>query len=288
MEIKSYTYNLQVQKRDLSSFVEIKNPFTIDFNVMKNNFRGSNTFTAKVYGLNRATRESIRKDQAYHLGTFPKLVFSAGFNGNNAKIFNGRVTSCTIVKEGVNIVVFITGTDDGLARQAVSRRSYAAGTPKQTIVKDLISDLFYKGITPGFILETPGVIKRGMSIFSDTLTSLQQLTGFRFYIDNMTAKVYDDKNPPPSSVTQIDGRRLLATPSLQGGNIQFEELFDPGLVMGQKVNLKSESNRVFNGEVTVHQINHKGTISDSVKSDVTTTVGARFFMTDDIGKRIKG
>lgn len=286
MEINGYTYTLRIEKRTRNTFLEIKNPFTVDFTINKTNFKGSNSLSMKVYGLSKESRDSIRKDQAFHVDVSQRITFSAGKDGVEPIVFNGKITSCSVVKEGVDMVTLITAFDDGLSRSSTSRRSYSAGTSKQTIVNDLISDLAHLGIQRGYVSPVLGNISRGISIFKKTTEALYEFTDGKFEIQDMRANVYGDRDPMPAVIQKIKGSRLLNTPTSQSTNIFFEIFFEPGLVVGQDVLLESSRIRMFNGKVNIISLNHKGRISDRVASSVTTTVGSRFFITDDIARRI--
>lgn len=286
MALKTLTYSLIVEKRTLDGFVEIANPFTIDFDIKKNNFKSAGTFTAKIYNLAPGTRESIRIDQAFDLGLNPRITMSAGYKDFAPMIFDGKVTSCYTTKEGPNIVTFITGFDDGLPRDVISRRSYVKGTPKQTIVDELISDLAQKGIKKGTVEPITGVIDRGLGINQKTTEALSDITNGKFWIHDLRANVTSENFPVRSSVRKIDNSRLINVPVSQSTNIFFDLLFNPGLLIGQNLELESKISPQFNGVVSIISIGHKGTISDSMRSSVITNVGSRFKVNSDIFKRL--
>jgi hypothetical protein len=54
--------------------------------------------------------------------------------------------------------------------------------------------------------------------------------------------------------------------------LDFEMLFEPRLTIGQTVQLKSDTNRIFNGIYKVMGFEHSGTISDAVAGPCKTSV----------------
>lgn len=268
--------------------VEIKNPLTVTFDIKKNNFSGPNMLTLKVFNLGQETRESIRKDQLFHLDKRQEIIFNAGMNGNEPMIFNGTVLSCTTGKEGNNIVTNIVATDHAESRSSVSKRSYKAGTPYSVIVDDLITDLAINGVGRGYVSPIPGTTKRGLSIFKKTTEALDEITKGKFFIENRVANVAGEGDAIPSTTRKITSGQIIGTPSSQNSQIFLETLFFPTVVMGQNLQIESKVNPQYNGEGKVFMINHKGTISGGVRTTVTTQIGIRFEFRSDIYKQMAG
>ena len=278
MDQFNLTYSLTVQKRNKDEFVEISNPLTVDFNINKTSYKGSNTLTIKIFNLSEGTRDSLRRDPQFNLKSKQQVItFAAGYNGNNIRFFQGVVVSCTVMREGVNTVTVITAFDHGLISDIVTRRSYVKGTLKQQIIDDMINELGVAGIKRGFIEPVSGSIKRNLTVFGRTVDLLGEMTEDKFYIDNMKGNVTDFKRIfAPSVISVIDSSILLGTPALQSSLISFQTPLEAGLVIGQMLELRSKTVPYFNGQVIVQSFEHKGTISDSVKSSVTTNVVAKY------------
>lgn len=283
-----YSYTLLVQQRKNNLFVEIKNPFTVTFDIKKNNFTGPNMLTLKVFNLGQETRESIRKDQLFHIDKRQDIIFNAGMNGNAPMIFNGTVLSCTTGKEGNNIVTNIVATDHAESRASVSKRSYKAGTPYSVIVDELITDLAINGVGKGYVATIPGVTKRGYSIFKKTTEALAEITKGQFFIENRVANVVRRGGSIPANTRKITADQIIGSPSSQNSQIFLETLFFPAVVMGQMLEIESRVNPQYNGVAKVFMINHKGTISGGVRTSVTTQVGLKYEFGDDIYRQMEG
>ncbi|NCX94760.1 MAG: hypothetical protein EBX40_08800, partial [Gammaproteobacteria bacterium] len=84
-------YLLKVETSD-NTFVEITDPLTLDFNVVRNNLSSSNTASFTLMNLGPILRTQIFKDQ-YDMATFRAVQLYAGYvdeqNKNIPLVFNG-------------------------------------------------------------------------------------------------------------------------------------------------------------------------------------------------------
>ena len=62
----------------------------------------------------------------------------------------------------------------------------------------------------------------------------------------------------------------INTPRREGGLVNLTTLLEPGLVLGQILQVNSSVQPEFNGQYKVQSIKHTGTISEAVNGRVTT------------------
>jgi hypothetical protein len=262
--------------------ITIQRPFTIEFEIYRNNFSSANEANFRVYNLNQNTRGQVRKDQ-YDFGTRRLITFTAGYGnppaGSLAKAnlglgFAGYVTQAWSVREGSNFITTLSCFDGGFAYQnSVTERTFISGTPQSAIINSIFEDL--DGVTPGVIGESfGGTISRGNTYSGPTTDILTQISGGQFFIDANTANCLSDLEHLLTNVPLINSQSgLLGTPVRENQFINFVMLFEPGLQVGQLIDLQSETNDAVNGTHKILSIRHRGTISDAVCGEAITEVG---------------
>jgi hypothetical protein len=69
-----------------------------------------------------------------------------------------------------------------------------------------------------------------------------------------------------------DNSGLLGVPEHEDAILTVRMIFEPRLVIGQKIEIKSQVAPMFNGQYKIYGIRHEGTISDAVSGKATTTL----------------
>lgn len=275
-----------------TSSIEITPPFTVEFNVTRTNQAPVNNATITVYNLALATRTLIRKD--WPDTTYRPIELWAGYGdglptpeeliyGPNAsvqsqrffpRIFRGNVVRAYSFRQG-NIVKTVLECQDGgyNSANATFAASYAAGTPYVQIIQDMINAMPFTNI--GAIDDFPGSLLKGEAFSGDPNTLLRNLLtqfGGLFFIDNELGYAL----LPGSYVnlgnvqTISDNNGILGVPIKALGYVDVEMIFEPGVTIGQQINLKTTTVPYYNGQYTVCGISHKGLISGSICGDLVT------------------
>lgn len=279
-------FRLEIQARNTDEFVVVESPFTLDLSITKNSMMGANMATFQIYNLNESSREKIRKD-GIKVDYRPLVKLYSGYGNDLVETYVGTIKDCSSTKSGNNIITTINAFDNGEAFRSESEKNYKKETPKSVVVNDLVNDLKKFGVEPSYIGQTTGKLQRGNSFNGKTIDILNQITSGRFFIENMKSYVLDDFEVLPSVIRTFDADSgLIGTPRREQSYLYFDIFFEPRIKMGQEVNLKSKINPYLNGPIKIISIQHSGTISGSVASDVTTTLGAFIMGGTNLYKRV--
>lgn len=233
--------------------------------------------TFRIMNLAESKRNFIQKD-AYDLMDQRTIEMRAGYGTNLQTIFNGTYTQCYSVREGNTWVTYIEATDGGFANtNSISNLSLGPQYANRNVVSALINDLTNWGIKPGVIGQIDGSTVRSTVLYGPTIKLLNEMTNGNFFIDQGKAFVLGDNEALNGVVYQIAAETgLLGTPQLQGNIVSFEMVFEPGIFVGQRIALTSNTGIRFNGYYKVTAIRHQGIISENVSGRCVTQLSVRF------------
>lgn len=254
--------------------VLIRPPLTLDLDIIRNTLTSANTCSIRVYNLSEKNRNLIRKD-VFDYGLRMQLQLKAGYGKNLPIIFEGTVSAAWSVREGVDYITTCECFDGGYAfTNAISSAQIPAGTSQRDGIVSLIDGLKVFGVQPGAIGAIDGTYTRGAAFVGNTIDLLNQLTNGNFFIDNGKANVLSENEYIDGDVPFITATSgLLGTPVRQNTFLTFDMIFEPRLLIGQKIRLGSQTNKNFNGFYKVNSIHHRGRISEGAGGSVITTVG---------------
>jgi hypothetical protein len=267
-------YFLKVQKLE-GDFLEVRPPFTVEFDVQRTVLSSANNSSIRVYNLSPNNRNQIRKDVTdYDFNVGVQLY--AGYGKNMPLIFQGNIKQAWSHRQRVDFITEIESFDGGFAMvNGVSNQSFISGTPNASILRNLINDLPH--VTMGTIGAFPGSTVRGGSYSGRTVDLLADLSQGSFFIDNGKAHCLGENECLQGELEEIDASTgLLGTPIREQNILHLEMMFEPRLLLGQKIRLNSVTAQNFNGFYRVISIHHRGMISDSVCGDAVTTVGLAY------------
>ena len=266
-------YYLSVQGAAGETLI-IQPPFTIEFDITRNILSSQNFSSIRIYNLALNTRNELRKD-AWAYDDLRTVVLKAGYGNNLPIIFAGNISQAWSVREGVNFITQIECFDGGFAfTNGVTTQNFPEGTNQETVIDTLVNSLSPLGVTPGVIGSYPGQNQRANSYTGSTTDILTELTGGGFFIDNGKVHCLGDSECLNGEIQIIDSSSgLLGTPVRENTYLNFEILFEPRLIIGQKIKLQSITGANFNSFYKVVSLKHKGMISPAVCGDATTSVG---------------
>lgn len=256
-------YELRVQKVD-GDILFIRPPFTIEFDIQKNNLGSANHASIRIYNLSKNNRSAIRFD-INNVNVFRSVTLKAGYGDDLSTIFNGNISQAWSIREGNNFITEIQSLDGGYALlNSVSNQTFADGATTGQIIRALFND-FSPTVSIGAIGSYP-MIPRGSAYSGATKDLINQLTGQGFFINDNKAYALGDGDYIPGQLAFIDSESgLLGTPMLQNTIVSVDMIFEPRLIMYQSVFLNSRTaGAVFNKTYKVIGINHRGMISPSV------------------------
>jgi hypothetical protein len=139
------------------------NALRIAFAVERDVKRIPNNAEVAIWNLNRSSREALAK-----LANVP-VRLEAGYVGETGVVFQGDLRSCRSKREGTDIITRVSGGDGEVRiRTARINRTFAAGTPIGTVIRDLGKAL---GVGEGNLRQFLGAqLRNGSKTLSRSLT----------------------------------------------------------------------------------------------------------------------
>lgn len=267
------TYKLFVESADGTEIITIEPPLTLEFNIFRNTLSSTGESTFKIYNLGKTVRGKIYKDR-FDYTSYRSIELKAGYGDTMPTIFRGNVTQAWSVREGTNFITNIDALDGGF--------DFINGEAdlvfdKNLSVEGAIGALISKfpNLKKGAVGNFPGILSRGVSISGSIAGKLKDYTNGNLFVD--LERVYclnNDEAIQGSFLVMDSSTGLLGTPYREDTILSFDMVFEPRLILGQKIELDSISaENNFNGEYKVTSIKHTGMISDAVCGSVITSVG---------------
>lgn len=249
-------------------------PFTVEFDITRNVLTSANVCSIRIYNLSEDNRNKIRFN-FYNSGEFRPIKFAAGYGSNVLPtVFTGNITQAWSVREGVNFITTIECFDGGFAfSNATTNTQFPKGTPQSDIIQNMVQTLNLYSVSTGAIGSYPGITSRGSSYSGSTTDILRELTNGGFFIDNGKANCLRNSECVSGGTPVINASSgLLNTPVLEQTILTFDMIFEPGVVVGQKILLDSVTEKNYNGYYKVIAFKHRGMISEAVCGDAITSL----------------
>lgn len=275
---RNYYLYLETQDGGAISIDSTEQPFTLEFDIQRDNYSSTNIASIKIYNLGRQTRENIYKGPTV-FDLSKKVTLNAGYGNVSANlplIFIGNVSQAWSYRDGNNFITQIESLDGADASvNSLYNNSYSQGQALSGIANDLINSMSAHGVSPGYVGSLPGTLQRGSSLSGRSWNLLNDFCGGNFFVDLMQANVMGNleylKDLAPIEVSSDTG--LLGTPLRQDGfHTSCEVLFEPAVRVGQLVNLKTQATKELNALYKCIGIKHRGIISTAVNGPAITTL----------------
>ena len=218
------------------------------------------------------TRQKIFQDRLPIDGDWKYVKLEAGWNGALSQIFMGRILQAYSSKNGgdVDIVTHIEcrplDVFDSYTSVTVEK-----GTSFKDAYKQIASDM--KDVEIGHIGTLEGTLQSPTTFEGNTIDCLNQLTGGNTFVDNgvlntiMSNEVIDVQIP---LITDDNG--LLSSPERRDATLSIKMLFEPTLIVGQLMEIRSKIMPEYNGQFKVIGFTHDCTISPTQSGSRTTTI----------------
>jgi hypothetical protein len=274
-------YRLEVEGSDGKTHI-FSYPMTLQFNISRAALASANTSSFRLYNLNKDTRKIIYKDIYSNLtGTFRSVKLMAGYGENLSQIFYGHIQEAMSYKEegAVEFTTQIDAYDWSFAMiNANSSWTSIAPAPKQEVVNRLVDDMI--AISPpsgklgrGVISTFPGEYGRPKIADGNTWEILGEVTNYHNFIDNGLIHCLLDDDVFVGDTAVIDASTgLLSTPKKCEYKLKVDLLFEPGINVGQQVELVSATESLYNGLYKVIGVQHSGIISGAVNGKCRTSL----------------
>ena len=266
-------YRLTVQLTDdndnpTNKAIVITNPFTLNFNINRSIFAEINGADIEILNLAYNTYRELFWDY-YSIGR-RTVILEAGYDEKNMSvIFIGDLWSCYTSREGTETVTRMHCLV-GLKARNIQTDATLANVSRFEILKYAANDMAL-GIKIYSGEDTK--LSRPVSISGNSYGILQKYSDQNAFIDNNEIKVLAPYDTFEGYVPVIDDNSgLLGVPEHEDAILTVRMIFEPRLVIGQIIEIKSQVAPMFNGQYKIYGIRHEGTISDAVSGKATTTL----------------
>lgn len=263
--------------------IQIDFPFTIDFDI--NRFIGSanNEMNLRIFGLAEKTRYAIAKDPYNNQwiqrgGHYNQIQLQAGYGKNLNLIFIGEILEAYSERVGSNTITHVRAVTGAYGRyNTYINQSFAENTTNQEIVNTIIQELVLRGdMQKGAVTPIDGVAQTGFVGGGDAFNILSQFGPVFVDLNQINILKMNDVITALGGAKNIllidDNSGLLGTPLRRESKIEIRMMFEPNVKLGQLVEVKSVTDKRFNGQYKVYGIEHKGIISGSENGPLTTTL----------------
>lgn len=253
----------------------VTSPLTAQINITRSIMSESTKATIKLYNLAPSTRNSIFQDVfTYDYKQWKYVHVEAGYGNEESMsmIFKGRILQAYSHKSGGQTDVITEIQAMALdVFDCQTSRTVEAGTSKREAIQQCIND------TPNLILGNMGAIdgtfKTSTTFSGNTLDCINEIAGGRAFVDNGMLNILLENEVIDVPVPVItDDSSLLETPIRRDANLTVKMLFQPDLIIGQLLEIKSNISPNFNGQFKVIGFTHDLTFGDGISGTRTTTV----------------
>ncbi len=264
----------ETDKDNKTILVQDEAQLTCHFNVTRGILSDSNKCTIQLYNLAPSTREQIFQD-AFQIDPskwkFVKL--EAGYDDDLTPIFMGRILQAYSHRQGGQTDIITTIQAQALDMfDCQASYTFAAGTSKKEALQTIVTGSM-PNVKIGNIGNLEGSFQTPTTFDGNAMENISKLTGGNAFVDNdqlnvlMSNEVID---VPVPVITEENG--LLDTPDRRDANLEVKMLFEPSLITGQLLEIKSGVSPNFNGQFKVMGFTHDCLISGSQAGQRVTTV----------------
>lgn len=267
-------------RKDLTEYIPqeeitVQYPTTLRLNI-SSGINSSNTSQGnfQLYNLSETTRAKLWKDN-FNQTKYITMYVYAGYGNDLSLIFRGDVMQCYSFRES-EAVDFITDiqTSDGsyVLIDGVANQTFSKGTELPNIIKTLLEEMpIYKA---GYITNKAKPLSKDRTFIGKTLDLLGREYGdFDIYIDKGELNILANNEVIPGYLPVITAESgLLGSPRRSELNLVITTLFEPRIVLGQAIELISDSLPFVNQIYKVISVSHQGSISPVECGTLTTTI----------------
>jgi hypothetical protein len=264
--------------------IEIRNPLTLEFDIVRNTSSSINTATFRVYNLSEKNRSLIFQNRTSIndiSGNRKRVELQAGYNttlnrdSDLATIFTGDLLEAYSFRQGPNVITYINALDGATSAYNSSiNKTLDKGITLKEVASELASSLV--GIKKGVIGNIEGEAKTAVSLNGNAFYLLSKDYKDEVFIDLGKVNILNRNEYLKTlglSVPLITSETgLLGTPQRQGTDVVVDMLFEPKINVAQLVEIKAQINKEFDGQYKVMGVKHSGIISDAVNGDCRTTL----------------
>ena len=266
-------YRLTVQMVDEKGIpnegkVIIEDPITIRFAVNRTLFADVNAMDIDIYNLAPETYNQLFYD--YFNVNRRTVILEAGYEQMGLSvIFIGDMWSCYTSRQGSDLITRIHAIV-GLKSLPLQTDATLENISRNQILKHVAHDMamdikIYSGEDIKF--------NRPVTLNGNSFAIIQKYSEGMAFMDNNQITVLDSYDAIEGDVALInDESGLLGVPEHEDALLRVKIMFEPRIIIGQIIEIKSRIAPMFNGQYKVYGIKHEGTISGAVSGEAVTTL----------------
>lgn len=261
-------------KDNKTILVQDEAQLTCHFNVTRGILSDSNKCTIQLYNLAPSTREQIFQDTFQINPSKWKFVkLEAGYGNDLTPIFMGRILQAYSHRQGGQTDIITTIQAQALDMfDCQASYTFAAGTSKKEALQTMVTGSM-PNVKIGNIGNLEGSFQTPTTFDGNAMENISKLTGGNAFVDNDQLNVLLSNeviDVPVPVITEENG--LLDTPDRRDANLEVKMLFEPSLITGQLLEIKSGVSPNFNGQFKVMGFTHDCLISGSQAGQRVTSV----------------
>lgn len=273
-------YRLTIQSGgDSPTDIVIAYPLTLEFNIVRGIGASLNTLQCNIFNLSEVTRSKIFQDRFGYFsagngeGAYRRVTLEAGYGDNLTIVFQGNLFEAGSSRRGTEIVTTIDARDGAFDTATTKTfKTYQSPISLQDLIKQLIGE--FPNVKVGQVGSMPDTLKRPVAVDGNTWEAIQLYSNENAFIDNETVNVLGDAEVIQNSIQTIDADTgLLETPHRDEAYLTISTLFEPNILMGQFLTLKSTIQPLYNGSYKVASVQHSGIISAAQNGEYRSTFG---------------
>lgn len=254
--------------------IEVKYPTTLRLNITNGiNYSNVSQASLQLYNLSRDVQARLWKDNFDQQKYVTVWVYAGYQTAQMPLIFLGDVLECYSYREegGVDFITDIKCSDGSyLFQYGVSNYTFTKGTKFGNLLEALLEDNpTYK---VGYISPTIPDLQRDETYLGQTMDLLgRKFSGYEIFIDKREVNILNENEVLPSDIQVITAESgLLGSPRRSDLYLECTTIFEPGLKIGQAVQLISNSLPWVNNIYKITGLTHSGIISPVQSGKLTT------------------
>lgn len=233
----------------------------IAFSVERDEKRTPNNVELRVWNLSKTAREAIAASESV------SLALEAGYVDDVGTVFQGDLRTARTNRDGPDLITTVCGGDgENAIRTARIKRTFSAGTPVATVLRELGAAL---GVGTGNISAAAAGLSGSLSkartlhgSCADELEAFCRTQGLRWSVQDSALQIRVEGQPvaPGTGYLLRADSGLIGEPEVsiekgKGKVVSFTALLRADIVPGVAVRVESEA---FTGNLVITQTTHRG------------------------------
>lgn len=267
---------------DLSEYIPretitVEYPFTLRMNITNSvNLGQVSSASIQLLNLSKEIQASLWKDNFNQTKYVTMWIYAGYQSAQLPLLYIGDVLECYSYREegGVDWITDIKASDGSyLLQYGVANYTFTKGTEVRTLLEKLLEDnpAYKLGYISGNI---PKTLKNDRTYIGKTMDLIgKEFGGYEIFIDKRELSILDEHDVIPSDIQVISpDSGLLGSPRRSGEFLECTMIFEPGLKIGQAVEVRSYTLPFLNNIYKITGLTHNGVISPVESGKLTTTV----------------